>query len=90
MDTCERNDSIPLIITNNVCDNKWALYMANKLCRGLAIYVWNNAELLLHTVSAIILLYFESSILIGYISILKIKNIETIETRAKTVVDIQI
>ena len=54
MDTCERNDSIPLIITNNVCDNKWALYMANKLCRGLAIYVWNNAELLLHTVSVII------------------------------------
>ena len=57
MDTCERNDSIPLIITNNVCDNKWALYMANKLCRGLAIYVWNNAELLLHTVSVIIILY---------------------------------
>ena len=48
MDTCERNDSIPLIITNNVCDNKWALYMANKLCRGLAIYAWNDAELLLH------------------------------------------
>ena len=45
MDTCERNDSIPLMITNNVCDNKWALYMANKLCRGLAMYVWNNAEL---------------------------------------------
>ena len=80
MDTCERNDSIPLIITNNVCDNKWALYMANKLCRGLAIYAWNNAELLLHTVSVIIILYgfFESSILIGYISILKIRNIETI------------
>ena len=57
MDTCERNDSIPLIITNNVCDNKWALYMANKLCRGLAIYAWNNAELLLHTVSVIIILY---------------------------------
>ena len=57
MVTCERNDSIPLIITNNVCDNKWALYMANKLCRGLAIYAWNNAELLLHTVSVIIILY---------------------------------
>ena len=57
MDTCERNDSIPLIITNNVCDNKWALYMANKLCRGLAIYAWNNAELLLHTISVIIILY---------------------------------
>ena len=57
MVTCERNDSIPLIITNNVCDNKWALYMANKLCRGLAIYVWNNAELFLHTVSFIIILY---------------------------------
>ena len=57
MVTCERNDSIPLIITNNVCDNKWALYMANKLCRGLAIYVWNNAELLLHTVSVIMILY---------------------------------
>ena len=56
MDTCERNDSIPLIITNNVCDNKWALYMANKLCRGLAINAWNNAELLLHTVSVIIIL----------------------------------
>ena len=55
MVTCERNDSIPLIITNNVCDNKWALYMANKLCRGLAIYVWNNAELFLHTVSFIII-----------------------------------
>ena len=57
MDTCERNDSIPLIITNNVCDNKWALYMANKLCRGLAINAWNNAELLLPTVSVIIILY---------------------------------
>ena len=78
MDTCERNDSIPLIITNNVCDNKWALYMANKLCRGLAINALNNAELLLHTVPVIIILYFESSILIGYISILKIRNIETI------------
>ena len=55
MVTCERNDSIPLIITNNVCDNKWALYMANKLCRGLAINAWNNAELLLHTVSVIII-----------------------------------
>ena len=57
MDTCERNDFIPFIITNNVCDNKWALYMANKLCRGLAIYAWNNTELLLHTVSVIIILY---------------------------------
>ena len=56
MDTCERNDSIPRMITNNVCDNKWALYMANKLCRGLAINAWNNAELLLHTVSVIIIL----------------------------------
>ena len=57
MVTCERNDSIPLIITNNVCDNKWALYMANKLCRGLEINAWNNAELLLRTVSVIIILY---------------------------------
>ena len=57
MDTCERNDSIPLIITNNVCDNKWALYMANKLCRGLAINAWNNTELLLHTLSVIMILY---------------------------------
>ena len=55
MVTCEKNDSIPLIITNNVCDNKWALYMANKLCRGLAIYAWNNAELLLNTISVIII-----------------------------------
>ena len=78
MVTCERNDSIPLIITNNVCDNKWALYMANKLCRGLAINAWNNAELLLRTVSVIIILYGLSAILIGYISILKIRNIETI------------
>ena len=79
MVTCERNDSIPLIITNNVCDNKWALYMANKLCRGLVIYEWSNAELFLHTVSFIIKLVVSSGVLlIGYISILKIRNIETI------------
>ena len=58
----EINDSIPRIITNNVCDNKWALYMANKLCRGLAINAWNNAELLLHTVSVIIILYALSAL----------------------------